>query len=245
MLFYNIAATRIDKQRELHVEALRSGELAALEMRRIVTGLENVLMALSAAPVVQRFDGPECRTYLARVSRRMPEFSGISVVNADGVIVCRKEVKGVGTTLKDRPHFQEVMASGKFALGVFTKGRITGAQVLPIAVPIRSDEGKIEGAVIGALDLKWLGQRLRDREFAGNNALTIADRDGVIIAREPKSETFVGTRIPDAFQHLVHADKPGTLEITSQDGTRRIIGYSPATVSPVGLYVSAGDRRRL
>jgi len=240
ILFYNIAATRSEKQRELHVEALRSGELAALEMRRIVTGLENVLLALAAAPVVQRFDARECTGFLARVSRHMPEFSGISVVNANGVIVCRKEEKGVGTSLKDRPYFQEAMATGKFALGGFTKGRVSGEKVLPMAVPIRNDEGSLQGAVIGALDLRWLGQRLRDREFVGQNALTIADRDGVILAREPKPEAFVGTKIPDRFQSLVHADKPGTLEVTSQDGTQRIIGYSPATVSPVGLYISAG-----
>jgi two-component sensor histidine kinase len=240
ILLYNVGATRAEKQRELHVEALRSGELAALEMRRIVTGLENVLMALSAAPVVQRFDAPECNAYLARVARNMPEFSGISVVSADGIIICRKDAAGVGTSLMDRPYFKEAMATGRFALGVYTKGKVTGTPGLPMAVPIRSDAGVIQGAVVGALNLKWLGQRLQDREFSARSALTIADRDGVILAREPNPERFVGTRIPDAFQNLINADKPGTLEITSQDGTRRIIGYSPASVSPIGLYVSAG-----
>jgi two-component sensor histidine kinase len=240
ILLYNVAATRAEKQRELHVEALRSGELAALEMRRIVTGLENVLMALSAAPVVQRLDGPECSAFIARVAHNMPEFSGISVVNSDGVIICRKDTTGIGVSVRDRPYFQEAMATGKFVLGVFTKGRITGTPVLPMAVAIRNDAGTIRGAVVGALDLGWLGQRLQDREFSARSALTIADRDGVILAREPSPERFVGTRIPEAYQSLVHADKPGTLEITSQDGTRRIIGYSPASVSPVGLYISSG-----
>ncbi len=240
ILFYNVAATRSEKQLELHAEALRAGELAALEMRRIVTGLENVLMTISSAPVVQRFDGLECSAFLARVSHNLPEFSGISVVNADGMIICRKEQQGIGTSLKDRPYFQEVMASGKFALGVFTKGRVTGSHVLPMAVPIRNDTGKIQGAVVGALDLKWLGQRLRDREFASQDALTIADRNGVILAREPLPETFVGTKIPETYQNLVHADKPGTIELTIQDGTQRIIGYSPVKVAPSGLYISAG-----
>jgi two-component sensor histidine kinase len=240
ILFYNVASTRIDKQRELHAEALRSGQLAGLELSRIVTGLENVLMAVSSAPVVQRLDAPECSAFLTRVSRNMPEFSGLSVVNTDGIIICRNEAKGIGTSLKDRPYFQEAMASGRFVLGGFTKGRVSGAQVLPLAVPTRDDEGKIRGVVIGALDLKWLGQRLRDRDFPGQNALTIADRDGVILAREPKPEAFVGTKIPDAFQHLVHAEKPGTIEVTSQDGTRRVIGYKPVTVAPMGLYLSAG-----
>jgi len=240
MLFYNVAATRSDKQRELRVQALRSGELAALEMRRIISGLQNVLVALSAAPVVQRFEAPECGHFLERVGRDLPEFAGISVVNTDAIIVCRKEAKGIGTSLKDRDYLRQAMQSGEFVLGGYTKGRVTGSPVLPMAVPIRNDNGVIQGAIIGSLDLTWLGQRLRDRDFVGHNALTIADKDGVIVAREPQSERFVGTKIPDAYQTLIHADKPGTLEVTSQDGTQRILGYSPVSVPPVGLYVSAG-----
>lgn len=240
ILFYNVASKRTEKRLELHADAMQSEQLAALEIRRIVTGLENVLTTVSSAPVVQRFDGPECSAFLERVAANMREFSGISVVNADGIIICRKEAKGVGISLKDRPYFQEAMASGKFVIGGFTNGRVSGAQVLPMAVPIRNDKSELLGAVIGALDLTWLGQRLRDREFQGQDALTIADRNGVILAREPKPEVFVGTRIPDAFQYLVHADKTGTLEVTSQDGTQRIIGYKPVTVAPVGLYISAG-----
>lgn len=222
------------------MQALRAGELAALEMRRITTGLENVLTVLSAAPVVQNFDAKGCGTFLARVSRNLPEFAGISVADNGGTIICRKEARGIGTSIADRPYFQQVMKSGRFVLGGFIIGRVTGIQVLPMAVPIRLDDGTIAGAVIGALDLRWLGQRLRDRQFAHQSALTIADSDGVIIAREPEPERFVGTKIPDAFQKLVNADRAGTQEVTSQDGTQRIIGYSPVNVPPIGLYISAG-----
>ena len=73
------------------------------------------------------------------------------------------------------------------------------------------------------------------------NSVTIADRNGVIIARAPFAERFVGTPIPDAFRHLVTAPAPGALELTSQDGTHRVLGYIPAESRPArGLYVSAG-----
>jgi two-component sensor histidine kinase len=90
------------------------------------------------------------------------------------------------------------------------------------------------------MDLDWLGATLRERQLAANGSLTIADRNGVIIAREPLPDRFVGTAIPDAFQPLVHAEAPGSLEVTSQDGTRRVLGYVPVSAPPLGLYVSAG-----
>src|SRR5690606_20738956 len=91
--------------------------------------------------------------------------------------------------------------------------------------------------VVAYLDLNWLGARVRERELFGGNALTIADRNGIILAREPFPERFVGTPIPEEYQRLVRAPVPGTLELTSQDGTRRVVGYYPGQDS---LYVSAG-----
>ena len=93
---------------------------------------------------------------------------------------------------------------------------------------------------MAGLDLKWLGSTVRDRQLSKNASLTIADRNGTILAREPFPEKFVGTVIPDQFQAFVRAAKPGTIELTSQDGTRRILGYIPAAIPPVGLYISAG-----
>ena len=45
---------------------------------------------------------------------------------------------------------------------------------------------------------------------------------------------------PSPILSLVHADHPGTPSSTSQDGTRRILGYQPPSATGIGLYVSAG-----
>lgn len=70
--------------------------------------------------------------------------------------------------------------------------------------------------------------------------MTIADSGGTILARVPLPERFVGTVIPDDFQRLIHADQPGVLEVTSQDGTDRVLGYRPIAPGGSPLYVSAG-----
>jgi len=108
-------------------------------------------------------------------------------------------------------------------------------------MPLRAPGGRIIGVVAAALDLKWLGQYIRSRPLPQGDSLTIADRNGIIIAREPYPERFVGTPIPEEFLPLVSAPAAGALELLSQDGTRRVLGYIPARIGPVpGLYVSAG-----
>ncbi|MFO1061180.1 MAG: PAS domain S-box protein [Dongiaceae bacterium] len=81
---------------------------------------------------------------------------------------------------------------------------------------------------------------MHERGMSEGGSITLADRDGVIIARDPYRDRFIGTRIPEAYLPLVTAAAPGTLELTSQDGTRRMLGYVPATLTARNIYVSAG-----
>jgi two-component sensor histidine kinase len=93
---------------------------------------------------------------------------------------------------------------------------------------------------VGYIDLSWLQGQIEERTHGPGNSLTIADRDGRILARHPEPDRFVGTLIPPNFQRLVQAKTPGTEEVLSQDGTRRIIGYVPASYKPEGIYISLG-----
>lgn len=239
ILFYNLYSIRLAKQREVHAEAFRTGQLAALEMQRLLGGLENTLSGIAAAPAVQNLDPVACNTYMARAGARLPEFAGIAVLDASGVIKCWQEETAIGISLADRAYVKESLG-GRFSVGEFTEGRVSHQKVLPVSVPIIDDAGKVTGVVAGSLDLAWLQQKVRERTFPADGNLTIADRNGVILARHPKPERFVGTSIPEQFQHLVHSERPGTTELTSQDGTRRILAYFPPSKSQPGLYISAG-----
>lgn len=239
VLFYNLYSIRAAKEREVHAKAYLTGQLAALEMQRLLGGLENTLVAIAAAPAVQRLDRTPCNEYVTRVGNQMGQFAGIAVLDARGVIQCRQEPKGIGVSLADRDYAKKSLA-GSFAVGEFTIGRVSGQKVLPVSVPIINDAGQVVGAVAGSLDLDWLNDKVRSRTFATDSNLTLADRNGVILARHPNPERFVGTTIPAQYQSLVHADGPGTVELTSQDGTRRILAYFPPSNSQPGLYISAG-----
>lgn len=240
VLFFNLYSLRQSQERGVHDDAYRLGQVASLEIARIVGGAEDTLLAVAAAPIVRDFDVEGCNAYMGRVTRAMPQFSGIPVLDRSGVIKCLQNPKGIGTSLADKDYFKQSFSTGKTVLGRYTKGRVSGDLVLPIAVPIKDDAGTITGVVAGSMSLSWLEKRLTERQFAKNSSLTVADADGTVIARYPQPEKFVGTRILEQFRHLVTAVAPDTMELTSQDGTRRIIAYFPASDPSTGLYVSIG-----
>ncbi len=238
ILAYNEIALRRDRAAEVDAMALRTGELAALEIQRILDGAEGILTAIAGAPVLRGFQPDACDQYLAEVKAGLPQLTAITALDLSGTVRCRSAPPAVTTGYDKFPYFHAALATGGFVIGDYTIGLNSKRALLPLALPIKDQQHATVGVLVAGLDLGWLGARLHERDFSQNRALTIADRNGVIVAREPFPERFVGTRIPDAFQNLVHGDRPGTLEVTSQDGTERIIGYIPA--KQIGLYVSAG-----
>jgi two-component sensor histidine kinase len=243
-LAWNEAALRESRWSETGALALSTAEQASLEMGRLTAGAEGILRAIAASPAVQSLGPETCEAYLARIMPALPQFTRLAVLDLDGVAICGSNPEVRGLDFSDRPYFVEALANGgELVVGEYTLSRVDGSRVLPFALAVVGDDGALRGVVATAMDLDWLGATLRTRQLARNGSLTIADRSGMILAREPEPERFVGTAIPEAFQPLVRAPAPGTLEVTSQDGTQRILGYVPPSVGAPGLYVSAGIAR--
>jgi two-component sensor histidine kinase len=240
VLFYNLYSIQAANEEEVHADALRAGQLGSLEIQRIVNGAENVLIALSAAPVILKGDDESCRAYVRRAGARLPQFSGIVVADAQGIVTCRQAAEGAAMSLADKPYFREALRTGGFVAGEYSIGRISNEAMLPLALPIKGDDGKAVGVIVGGLSLNWLGQRLRERNFAENSTLTVTDRGGTILARAPTPGNFVGATVSDRVLHFVNAARPGTFKATGRDGIERIIGYYPVSAETAGLFVTAG-----
>ncbi|MFO1070939.1 MAG: ATP-binding protein [Geminicoccaceae bacterium] len=236
---YNELDLRRAREREIHDLALRQAQLAASELDQIFNGVRGLLMAVAEVRSVRALDTPGCVAYLATLQPKMPYLASIAAIDLEGRVACRQAPPPVDLRFDDRSYFKEAIASGGFVVGEFTEGRVARRPVLPLALPLRALDGRIIGVVAAAMDLAWLTARLQERGLATGGSVTVADRNGVILAREPMPDRFVGTRIPEPFQGLIHAAEPGSLELTSQDGTRRMLGYMPVTATRP-YYVSAG-----
>jgi PAS domain S-box-containing protein len=237
---YDEIVTRRTRAAEVRETALRSAQQAWSELDRIVEGARSVLVSISKVDSVQALDTPRCVAHLAKLQPEMPHLVSLAALDLKGRVRCRQELTGDTQTYADGSYFQDVVRLQTFATGEFTDGRVARRAVLPVAAPLWDNDRKLVGVLAAAIDLKWLGERLRERGLPPNGSITVADKNGTIIAREPFPERFVGTRIPDTFRTLLDAPTAGAVEVTSQDGTQRVLGYVPVTLPLTGLYVSAG-----
>ncbi|MGO4717287.1 sensor histidine kinase [Bradyrhizobium sp. 2TAF24] len=241
-LAYNAFDLRKTRYAEVHAEALRNTQLAVAELDQIFAGIKGVLHAVAQAAEVRQADAAACSRYVMRVRDGLQALTSILIMNPDGSVRCFSEAPSSSANLADRPYFQDVLKNRTFAVGTYTASRVSNRNLVPVALPL-VENGTVTGVVMAGLNLQWLGRQLSERGIARGGAITVADRDGIIVAREPAPETYIGTRIAPSGIGFVAAPAAGSAEIESPDGTTRIAGYVPAALTPFGFYVSTGISR--
>jgi PAS domain S-box-containing protein len=233
------------REAEIHDQVIRQAQLAGSELERIFDGVRSLLTAIEGTPSVRAFDTPVCNSYFHSLQQKVPPVRAFVALDLEGRVRCSS-----GTP--DNPdlrymhsfYFQEALAKQQFVIGDFTSSFIEGSlpayPVLPLAMPAHGDDGSIIGVIAAALDLNWLDLKLKERALSPDGSLTIADRNGRILAREPFPERFVGTSLPESVMRYFWSDKSGSFEVTAPDGVRSILGYIPVRSPPNGIFITAG-----
>ncbi|WP_313605224.1 cache domain-containing protein [Rhizobium sp.] len=239
MLGYGEYAIRQQRGEEVRAQAAQAARQASSEVDRIVEGLRSLLLAVTSMPSVRHLDGPVCDEALRSLAGNVPNIRTIFVLRPDGNPVCAGMDIPDDTMFADRAYFQQALKTKEFVVGTYTRSKFTGEAVLPLAMPLL-DGDVVIGVVVSGIRLDWLQNRITERGISPGNAVTLADGEGTIVARVPLPERFVGTVIPADFRRLIHADEPGVVEVRSQDGTERVLGYRPIALPGSPLYVSAG-----
>lgn len=226
---------------EVRADALRNAQVVASELDQIFDGIKSAMYAVAETDEVSRLNSTACTDYIVRVRPNIEPLTSILVLGLDGNIRCFSEPSLASPNLANRDYFRQAADQKKFAIGTFIASKVSDRNVIPMAIPIIRD-GKVEGVVAAGLNLEWLGQQLKQRGVPRGGTVLIADSNGTVVSREPSPEKFVGKKIPNTLGRI-GATTQGVADITGLDGTARIIGYVPASLTPFGLYVSSGISR--
>ncbi|HEY0234901.1 MAG TPA: HWE histidine kinase domain-containing protein [Afipia sp.] len=240
-LAYSSLDLRNTRYNEVRADALRNAFFVVSEIDQIFNGIEGALHAVSQASEIRSGDPKVCADFIARARARLQPVTSILILNVDGTARCYSEGDVPRINLSDRYYFREALATKSFAIGDYVQSLASGKHVVSLALPMVNGE-TVEYVVAAGLNLEWLGRQLRDRGMARGSAITIVDRNGIIIAREPEGEKFVGTDFPARYMSML-SGLPGTRDVDGSDGVDRIVGFVPAPETPFGLYVSSGISR--
>jgi signal transduction histidine kinase len=236
------AYNEFDLRRARHVEvqnqALNLAKLAAAEQQQIVQGIRQVLIAMSELPSIKTKDSQACDAYLAAMQQRFPAFVTFLVTDLNGASFCDTNIDHRPISIAARAYYADVLKTGEFSVGQFSKGLSTGQNVIQFALPFYDGDRRMSGIIVAGLSLGWLADYIARKGAPEGTALAITDRDGTCLARYPDNGRFVGTKMPgDKYRKT---DDRGAVDIVDVDGVERIEGYSALRADSGGLVVSFG-----
>ncbi len=233
--------TRAERSVQLGDQASQLAQLVAGQQTRTLEGVQHLLAAMSVHEAIRvATPNAECDTYLGRLLAQYPRFLALNSFDTAGRLICTATPLPAGVTIADRPYFQQVMAGAAFAVGDFTQGRATGGRTLHMAAPLRDAAGTVIGGLLIGVSVDWLNEDLAKVSLPAGSAAALLDRHGVVLARYPEPQRFVGQRVPDFALAAATSGQQQVQEGGSLDGPRRIAAYTPVAAAPGALMVAVG-----
>ena len=138
---------------------------------------------------------------LAGIKRDLPMFAFLALIDADGSVVCASR-SGLYQSDGGTPGWvRDALAATGFSAGRYATAPVSMIGFLPFALPLPGPDPAHQRTLVTGLDLGWLAQHLNQvrqtgSRFLANSVLSVADRDGTILARSPGHSAFVGKRLP-------------------------------------------------
>ncbi len=232
---------RLERTQQLADDAMRFVRLIGQQQSSITEAAWQVLSSVGAHDAVRALrPSAECDAFLDRIVAANPRYLTASVFDRQGDPLCHAPDAPHAINIAGRPYFTRTLGENSFQVGGFMPGPGTRQRSLHFAAPLRNEAGQPVGVILLALSVDWLVAELQSVALPPGSASTIADRDGVILARSVDAERFVGTMLPPFALAMLNASAPGILDAPALDGVRRVAAFLPVTVEPIGLFVTVG-----
>jgi len=185
------------------------------------------LSALLNETVSARGGLPGCPGVLAAMRRQLPDIAPgvayVAAVASDLRVTCLATNGVVSSSAEPvQRTARAVLGRAGPVLDGYGTGRDGEGRFLSLGIPMRDAQGGVDGVLITALSLDWIGSHL----LAGGDssyAVTLTDRNGVVLARSPDADK-AGAVLPPEGQ-----DAAGARIVTEPDGTRHVVAALPIT----------------
>jgi len=210
---------------------------AAQRQQLVIESAKQTLVAISLSPTSMQADPAGCNAHLAELlANSSGIYHSMGIYRADGLLICNAVPWQGNVYSPDRLYFHMALTTGKFAIGDYQIGRVTGKQGINFGYPIKDASGAITGVAFVAVDLGRLNEMAADNHFPKQAAVTVVDRDGVVLAQHHAMKGDVGKMLqnPQVLDILL-AGRNGVFQLRGTDGSDRLWAHETVTDNPDGV----------
>src|SRR5260370_37303776 len=142
----------------MHAEAQRLTKMAGTEQEGLFDGTHQLLTAIVQLRPALLQNRDLCAGTLGRLATQQQRYAYIALTDLDGNILC------ASTPRRDELAAQQAFIRAAAIGGDFSVGKAAvtadGKRLLPLALPVAGEGGKVTEIVLAALSLDWLAANL-------------------------------------------------------------------------------------
>jgi len=186
-----------------------------------------------------------------RLTAQRPEWRNLVLVDTGGNQVLNT-LRPFGSPLPpfDEPGYEEaakatnkVFATGEPAVSNMFYGRVSGGNVVLVAVPVRNNHGRLTHVLAATMRPERFAALLTAQRMPEGYFAAVHDANGVISTRVPGHEAASGHTAPDWVREAFASHPRGFATGTAMDGTKSTVFFERSSVSE--LVVVFGASRSL
>lgn len=210
--------------------------------QNIFSDTAHLLGALAARPGL-RVDPSICNATLQTAIIGLPSVFNITYVNAQGKPVCSATGKFDISDYSKMEWWKRVPQRKAAGIPPVLYSNSAQRKVLPYLLPLRDASGAFAGALVAALDLRWVSQTSPYGRLPPYALMLMVDRDGTVLASNrdvpPGLNAAVAKAGVDHRQHTFYAQDEGRTRWrwTAEriEGSRRLIAFAMEEPMPFGI----------
>jgi diguanylate cyclase (GGDEF)-like protein len=217
---------RAERAEHAHGQVIDMARSGAEAQREITYSMRALLQVVAGVYAKTPLNTADCTHMFTDLTGNIPWLRSLGVATTNGRIVCATDARAVGLNIADRPYFAEALRSRDFALSDYLIDRVDHVPGLIAAFPAVTEDGSINGVVLAAINLQWIGDLAAKTAQRPGTAAMLVDGSGTLIAGSADLKGLLGKNFTDhplAKQML--AKDEGTMTVGGFDGVRRIFAY--------------------
>ena len=186
---------------------------------------QQVLRDLALVPAVAHpAGGTDCHRVLEKAAATFKYITAINLHSAAGEALCTS-VQTPLPPAADRAYFQEAVRSKRMVVSDYLLGKITGKNVVVMALPLLDEQGAVRSVLSAGLDLEWVGRALAEVPASGGTNIVMVDSRGTVLA--PKR--WLGRSVAEhpVFKRVSGITSSTTFEARGIDGIERLFVARP------------------